>query len=49
MLWTKAKPRTIVTEVMTVTIRVIMTLGTVIAVVVIRVIRPTGVQGDKDY
>jgi hypothetical protein len=34
---------------MTVIIQVIITLGTVTAVVVIRVIRPVGVQGDKDY
>ena len=39
----KARPRTIVTEVMTVIIRIIMTLGIVIVVVVIRIIRPAGV------
>ena len=44
----KARPRTTVTEVITVTIQVITTLGTVTAAVAIRVTRPAGVQGDKD-
>ena len=45
----KVRPRTTATEVITVTIQIIMTLGTVTAVRAIRVIRPIGVQGNKDY
>jgi len=43
MLRTKVRPGTTVTEVITVIIRMMMTLGMVIVVVAIRIIRPVGV------
>ena len=42
-LQTKVRPRTIATEVITVIIRIITTLRTVIVAIAIRVVRPTGV------
>jgi len=48
ILWTKVKLRTIATEVITAAIRLIITLGTVTAVIAIIVIRPTVVQGDEN-
>jgi len=42
-LRTKARPRTIATEVITVIIRIITTLGTVIVVIAMRIIRPVGI------
>ena len=48
MLRIKVRLRTIVIEVMTVTIRIITTLGIVTAVVVTRIMRPVGMRGDKD-
>ena len=48
MLWMKAILRTAITEVTIAAIWMITTLGTAIVVIVIRVIRPTGVQGDED-
>ena len=42
MLQTKARPGTTATEVITVTIRIITTLGMVTVVVAIRIIRPAG-------
>ena len=49
----KVRPRTVIIEVMTVVIQMIMMLGIVTAVIataviVIRVTRPTGIQGDKN-
>ena len=54
MLWTKVMPKTATTEATIAAIRIITTLGTATAVIVIvaiaiRVTRPIGVQGDKDY
>jgi len=42
-LWTKAMPRTATTETTTAAIRIITTLGTATAAIVIKVIRPIGV------
>lgn len=47
-LQTKARPRTIATEVMTAAIRMMTTLGTVTAAVAMRITRPAGIRGDEN-
>ena len=43
MIWTKVRPRTVVTEAMIVAIRIITALGIAIVVIAIRVTRPAGI------
>ena len=49
ILQIKVRPRTTVMEVMIATIQIIITLGMVTAVVIIKIIRPAGIQSDKNY